>query len=254
MATKLLPLPRPRLHHPPMIPHLQQRRTFLPNPFASSNPLTSSSTDSTSLQRLSASRTLAYPHLPIYAIIADIESYPAFLPFCSAASVTRWSRPDDRYQRLWPGEAKMSVGYKGFGEDFTSLIFCVPGKVVESVGGQTETQLSSSDISHYLDGPKAAGRGRQDEEDGGILSHLRSRWTLEPMEGRKGKKSHTRVMLDLEFAFANPFYATLSAGAVPKVADYMIKAFEERVDELLKERDDLETVTFTDLAGSRPER
>jgi coenzyme Q-binding protein COQ10 len=51
--------------------------------------------------------------------------------------------------------------------------------------------------------------------------------------------STTQVRLDLEFAFANPLYATLSAAAAPKVADLMVKAFEERVDALLKDRPEL---------------
>lgn len=43
----------------------------------------------------------------------------------------------------------------------------------------------------------------------------------------------TEVRLKIEYAFANPLYAALSAAAAPKVADKMIQAFEERVRETM---------------------
>jgi coenzyme Q-binding protein COQ10 len=39
----------------------------------------------------------------------------------------------------------------------------------------------------------------------------------------------TDVNLVIEYQFANPVYAALSAAAAPKVAEKMIEAFENRV-------------------------
>jgi coenzyme Q-binding protein COQ10 len=200
-----------------------QRRHFLPNPFASFSPLSSSP----SYQTLTASRTLPYAAHPIYNIVADIPSYSSFLPYCQSSHITKWSIPDSTYDRNWPSEAKIQVGYGNLSESFTSRIFCVPGRIVESVGGGTETELPTADIQHHL----AQGtRGADVERHGsGLLTHLRSRWTIEAL----GSGKETEVTLSLEYAFANPMYEMLSAGAAPKVAEMMIKAFEERVRSLL---------------------
>ncbi|KAF2266370.1 hypothetical protein CC78DRAFT_531763 [Lojkania enalia] len=254
MATKVF---RPRLFTPALrnLQTYQPRRTFLPNPFASGNPLSSQP------QALTASRTLPYPHLPIYAIISDVNSYASFLPYCQSSTVTKWSAPDATYQRKWPSEGKMVIGWGNLTESFTSRIFCVPGKIVESVGGQTETDLDRRAIAHHLGTlgtNEHAGSSRitggKDAENG-LLTHLRSRWTIDPLPTRdRAQSEQTMVTLSLEFAFGNPLYTTLSAGVAPKLADVMIKAFEKRVQSLLHGKYDLAKASLADLGGSRAEQ
>lgn len=53
-------------------------------------------------------------------------------------------------------------------------------------------------------------------------------------------REQTEVSLAIEFQFANPIYSTLSASAAPKVAEMMIRAFEERVKSVLEGRRDEE--------------
>ena len=53
-------------------------------------------------------------------------------------------------------------------------------------------------------------------------------------------REQTEVSLAIEFQFANPIYGTLSAGAAPKVAEMMIRAFEERVKSVLEGKRDEE--------------
>ena len=238
MATSrpLSPLLRGQPHLRPL--RIPQRRTFFPNPFDSAlNPLNASSAP----QTLSATRTLPYPSQPIYSIVSDVASYSLFLPYCSASTVTRWSRPDPTYNRKWPSEAQLVVGFSNFTETFTSRVFCVPGSIVESIGGGTETDLQRGDIAHHLeDGDKGAkGAGS------GLMTHLRSRWTMKALG-----KERTEVTLALEFAFANPLYTALSAGAAPKVADVMIKAFEERVKSLMEKNPDMAHTSLSELEGS----
>jgi coenzyme Q-binding protein COQ10 len=79
-----------------------------------------------------------------------------------------------------------------------------------------------------------------------LLRHLRSKWTIEDLG-----KDKTGVSLALEFAFANPFYAALSGGVAPKVADAMIRAFERRVEEVLRENPDMRGAGLADLDGSK---
>lgn len=119
----------------------------------------------------------------------------------------------------------------------------MPGKVVESVGGNTETSLSREEIAHHLEGSEPSAR------DDALLTHLRSKWTIEELG-----KDRTEVTLALEFAFANPLLAALSGGAAPKVADRMIRAFEERVASLLAANPDMARASLADFDGSRLKR
>jgi coenzyme Q-binding protein COQ10 len=117
---------------------------------------------------------------------------------------------------------------------------------VESVGGDTETSLSTDEIAHHLEDAKLGGSGRRSGGDNGLLQHLRSKWTIEELG-----KDKTGVSLALEFAFTNPFYAALSGGVAPKVADVMIRAFEQRVVALLKDTPEMISASLSELDGSK---
>ncbi|KAF1929600.1 uncharacterized protein M421DRAFT_124717 [Didymella exigua CBS 183.55] len=233
MATLALLLrPSPRLPRPP------QPRTFLSHliPPSSAAPL----------QTLRASRTLPYPSAPIYSIIADVPSYAAFLPYCTHSHITHWSAPDAHTGRRWPSIGVLTSGFGALTESFTSRVYCVPGRVVESVAGDTQTALSRDAIRHHLEGEG----GHVDKEGSrGLLTHLRNTWTVEELGQRR-----TRIELALEFRFSSPMYAALSAGVAPKVADAMVKAFEERVGRLLSEDPRMVDARLEQLDGSRMRR
>ena len=82
-----------------------------------------------------------------------------------------------------------------------------------------------------------------------MLTHLRSTWTVESIQN-----DQTQVSLSVEFAFANPMYAALSGGVAPKVAEFMVKAFEKRVQELLNNNPDMVKASLAELDGSRLKR
>jgi coenzyme Q-binding protein COQ10 len=239
MATSKALRPLLRSSHR-LAPSIHQRRTFLPNPFAST---------SEPPQTLTARRILSYPSAPIYSIIADVPSYASFLPYCQSSTITHWSAPDATYQRRWPSEGRLTSGFGGITESFKSRVYCVPGRIVESVGGDTETKLSRDEIAHHLEGGDAGAGHSRSGGDNGLLSHLRSTWTIEEVG-----TDRTEVGLALEFAFANPFYAALSGGVAPKVAEAMIKAFEQRVIGVLRENPDMVRASLADMDGSRLKR
>lgn len=63
-------------------------------------------------------RVLPYSCEQVYALVADVERYPEFLPWCLEATVIRNQQDDMR--------AVLAVGYKSFRETFTSLVHLAP--------------------------------------------------------------------------------------------------------------------------------
>lgn len=190
-------------------------------------------------QNLSATRILPYKSSSVYTLIADVDSYSTFLPYCVDSKVTKWSSPDENGNK-WPSEADLKVGWGGYEETFTSRLLCVPGSVVEALGGEAVTTLSRNDLGHHastLDAPAVANN---------IFKSITTRWTVKPFHykpptgnPRVDKTQHpaidqTEVHLTLDFQFSNPIYAALSQAVAPKVAGMMIEAFEVRARKLLE--------------------
>ena len=89
-------------------------------------------------------RALPYTPAQMYALVADVERYPEFLPWCRAARITR--RDGDVLY------ADLVIGFKMFRERFSSKI-----------------TLSPPDSVHvdYIKGP---------------MRHLNNHWRFEPHE------------------------------------------------------------------------
>lgn len=220
--------------------------------FQSFKPQTQRSFISIPSQSLSATRILPYRSSSLYKLIADVDSYSTFLPYCTESKVTKWSEPDADGKR-WPSEADLKVGWGGLEEKFTSRLLCVPGSVVEALGGEATTSLPKSDLSHHaatLDAPATPNS---------IFQTITTRWHVKPFhykpptgQPQTDKTEHdavdqTEVHLSIDFQFSNPIYAALSKAAAPKVAGIMIEAFEVRARKLLegpgsavKEKDSLD--------------
>jgi coenzyme Q-binding protein COQ10 len=186
---------------------------------------------------LSETRILPYKYTSIYALIADVDSYSSFLPYCQESKVTEWSAKD-KDGKTWPAKADLTVGWGGYEEKFTSRLFCIPNSVVEALGGDVQTTLSRYDLNHYsstFETPTAAN----------IFKSLSTKWTVKPFHykppsGRSQMdnaihpaRDQTEVHLGIEFQFSNPVYAGLSKAVAPKVAGVMIEAFERRAKRML---------------------
>ena len=189
-------------------------------------------------QSLTATRILPYNSNSLYKLIADVNSYSAFVPYCLDSKVTKWSEPDADGKR-WPSEADLKVGWGGFEETFTSRLYCAPGSVVEALGGEAKTSLSKSDLAHHSSTLNAPALQNN------VFRSLSTRWTVKPShykpptgQPQTDKTEHaareqTEVHLTLDFEFSNAIYAALSKAVAPKVAGIMIEAFEVRARKLL---------------------
>ncbi|CAL3968411.1 unnamed protein product [Diplocarpon coronariae] len=192
----------------------------------------------TEAQRLTATRILPHNSTSLYGLIADVDSYSSFLPYCQGSRVTAWSEPD-KDGRRWPSEADLRVGWGGYEETFTSRLLCLPGSTVEALGGEARTSLPKADLRHHaatLDAPAVAND---------IFRSIRTVWTVRPFcykpPQRHPKtdktdlpaKDQTEVHLSIDYQFSNPVYTALSKAVAPRIAGMMIEAFEERAHKIL---------------------
>lgn len=88
-------------------------------------------------------RLVPYAAPQIFALVADVESYPAFLPWCLEASV--YGRRRDRF------DADLIVGIKGLRERFTSHVTLEEPHAIRVAYG------------------------------GGPLAHLHNEWSFRPL-------------------------------------------------------------------------
>ncbi|OAQ63526.1 cyclase/dehydrase family protein [Pochonia chlamydosporia 170] len=200
-ATRPLPLRATSLLRPSSTPIYSERRSFFSFP----------GTPGADTQTITATRTLPYTQQSLYKLVADVDSYSSFVPYCAHSRVTQWSQPDENGQK-WPTLADLHVGWGGFNEVFTSRLRCVPGVSVEAVSGDPASANAQAASA--------------------VFKSLVTRWHLQPIR-REPSSPSTEVHLTIKYQFANPLYAAVSAAVSDKVAGLMINAFEKRALEEL---------------------
>ena len=130
----------------------------------------------------------------MYELVADIESYPEFLPWCSAARVRSRARFDD-VERV---DADLVISFKAFRERFRSLVDLDPASLRIRVS--------------YLDGP---------------LEHLESRWDFTPIAS-----DGCVVEFNVEFRFKTGILNSLARLIFHHVTHRVVHAFEKRAMEI----------------------
>ena len=80
-------------------------------------------------------RTVAFTAAHMYALVADVERYPEFLPLCTGLKVLSRTGPPEGEEL----KARMSIGYKTISESFTTRVRLHPA----------DNRIEVS----YLDGP-----------------------------------------------------------------------------------------------------
>ncbi|WP_319531750.1 type II toxin-antitoxin system RatA family toxin [uncultured Cohaesibacter sp.] len=130
----------------------------------------------------------------MYALVADIERYPEFVPLCQSLHV-RGRRATDEGEIM---VADMTVAYKMIRESFTSKVTLTPQK----------HQI----LAEYLDGP---------------FKHLENRWTFEPIEGEPEK---SYIVFYIDYEFKSRLLAGLMGAMFDKAFHKFSSAFEKRAD------------------------
>ncbi|MGB3406734.1 MAG: type II toxin-antitoxin system RatA family toxin [Jannaschia sp.] len=145
------------------------------------------------MPRHSETRDLPYSVDQMYDLVADVGSYPKFLPWTAAARVrSREGGPEGEVML-----ADLVISFKLFREQFGSKVVLWPKEK------RIETE--------YLDGP---------------FRHLQSEWRFEPTE--RGCRVHFWV----DFEFRNALLGRVIGMVFNEAMQRVVAAFEKRARQL----------------------
>ncbi len=183
------------------IQHNQCRRNFLSLPSLPSLPFTSTSSnketnnnssDPNDRQKHRERRRLKYPPEHVHRIVADVNNYCSFVPWCVESKITR--KYDDNNNKHF--DAELAVGFKMFVERYTSRVLVVPGVSVTATSNDT-----------------------------GLFQYLKTHWKFIPIENNPNVVD---VIFEVDFEFKSKIYSSASAHFLDEVVREMVGAFERQ--------------------------
>ncbi|KDQ15477.1 hypothetical protein BOTBODRAFT_173955 [Botryobasidium botryosum FD-172 SS1] len=157
-----------------------------------------------------------YSPKQLYTVVADVDSYHRFIPFCTASRVLT-APPRDRLVP-YDVEAELKVGFMSFEEGYISRVHCRPYQMVKATASSS-TPLFKSLVTTW-----------QFESTSKPAPITASKNSLQPTN--IDLPGPTRVTFDLTYAFANPLYASISSRFFGQVSELMVQAFEKRCVEV----------------------
>ncbi|MER2536208.1 MAG: type II toxin-antitoxin system RatA family toxin [Rhizobiaceae bacterium] len=145
------------------------------------------------MPQFETTRRVGHSAEQMFALVADVETYPEFLPLCEALSVRSRKERDGRTLLV----ADMTVGYKAIRETFTSQVHLKPDEL-------------TIDVS-YLDGP---------------FKYLNNTWTFEPVPGG------CAVKFFIDYEFRSRMLGMVMGTMFDRAFRMFSDAFEKRADRL----------------------
>jgi len=130
----------------------------------------------------------------MYALVANVEDYPQFLPLCEALQIKRREQIDGKEILI----AAMQVGYKLIRESFTTKVTLDPA--------------TRTIFVEYLDGP---------------FSHLENRWQFIPRAA-----GGSEIDFYIAYSFRSRMFERLVGGLFDKAVQKYTTAFEARADKV----------------------
>ncbi|MER8709102.1 type II toxin-antitoxin system RatA family toxin [Mesorhizobium sp. M1088] len=133
-------------------------------------------------------------HTPeqMFALVADIESYPQFLPLCEALTVRSRKERNGRTLLI----ADMSIGYKAIRETFTTQVLLKPDE-------------NAIDVK-YIDGP---------------FKYLSNVWRFDPADG-----GGCNVCFFIDYEFKSRILGALMGTMFDRAFRMFSEAFEKRAE------------------------
>ena len=145
------------------------------------------------MPKFHTSRTVPHAASAMFDLVADVESYPKFLPLCRGLKVRSRSRLQDGREVL---VADMEVGYKAIHECFTSRV--------------TLNRANLEILVEYISGP---------------FRHLENHWHFT----ETGPDS-CKIEFDIAYEFKSRTLALLVGGVFEAAFRKFAEAFESRAD------------------------
>lgn len=141
----------------------------------------------------SETRTLPYSAQQMYDLVADVGSYPKFLPWTAAARIKSVTDAGDHTVM----DADLVISFKVFRERFTSRVVLWPAP------RKIDTE--------YLDGP---------------FKYMKSNWAFRDVEGG------CEVEFFVDFEFRNAILQKIIGVVFNEAMQRVVKAFEKRAQAL----------------------
>lgn len=141
-------------------------------------------------------RHVAHAPARMFDLVADVERYPEFLPFCKSLNVRRRSTDEAGIETV---VAAMSVGYKAIQENFTSRVRLDRARL--------------RIMAEYIDGP---------------FSFLDNRWSFTP-DTSKGPDG-CAVEFYITYEFKSRMLQMVAGAVFDRIFRMFSEAFEARAD------------------------
>ncbi|KIM46222.1 hypothetical protein M413DRAFT_64768 [Hebeloma cylindrosporum] len=150
-----------------------------------------------------------YNEKELYAIVADVASYPQFIPFCTGSRIASFAL-ERAMQEKTEVDAELSVGFLSFKESYVSRVTYVPFKSVQAVASSSTPLFKtlSTTWSFQSTAPTSLTTSA-----GGYMSDA---------------PGPTLVSFDLTYEFSNPLHAGVSSAFFGQISKLMIAAFADR--------------------------
>jgi coenzyme Q-binding protein COQ10 len=145
------------------------------------------------MPKFDTNRFVSHSPQNMFALVADVEKYPEFLPLCEGLIVKSRKERDDKTLLV----ADMSIGYKAIHETFTSQVLIDPKDLAIDV--------------QYLNGP---------------FKYLNNRWTFEPAAGG------CNVGFFIDYEFKSRMLGLVMGSMFDIAFRKFSAAFEERADKI----------------------
>ena len=145
------------------------------------------------MPKFETTRRVQHSPRDMFALVADVESYPEFLPLCEALKVTSRRERENKTLLI----ADMTVGHKAIRETFTSQVMLDPEAL------RIEVQ--------YLNGP---------------FRYLNNVWTFLPADGGSD------IGFYIDYEFKSRMLGILMGSMFDVAFRKFSQAFEERADKI----------------------